>query len=107
MIGDKVVDLGVEICENLRRSGDESGLVAVAAGEVLRGYDADRVASLGPHQQYLAVIVSKIGALDNLGDKRPQFERLVGRLVVEHQVYAAYMLVFGDKEQAPQKFLRY
>lgn len=72
----------MEICENLRRGGDKGRLVAVAASEVLRGYDTDSVASLGFHQQNLAVIVSKIGALNNLGDERPQFERLVGRLVV-------------------------
>lgn len=35
VIGNKVVDLGVEICENLRRSRDKRRLVAVASGQVL------------------------------------------------------------------------
>ena len=51
------------------------------------------------------MIVSKIGALDNLGYESPQFERLVGRLVVEDEVYAAYLVALADEEQAPQKLL--
>ena len=98
MVSDKVVDLRMEICENLRRGGYESGLVAVAASKVLRGDDADRVAALGFHQQNLAVVVSKIGALDNLGDERPKFERLVGRLVVEHKVNPAHALILCNEE---------
>ena len=78
----------MEICENLRRGGDTRRLVAVAASQVLRGYDRNSISSLGLHQQNLAVIVSKIGALDNLGDECPKLERLVGSLVVEHKVYA-------------------
>ena len=88
MICDKVVDLGMEICKNLRRSGDKRRLVAVATGKVLRSNDADRIASLGFHQQNLAMVVGKIGAFNNLCDERPKFERLVGSLVVEHQIYA-------------------
>ena len=88
----------MEICENLRRGGDESGLVAVAASEVLRCDDTYRVAALGLNQQNLAVIVSKIGALDNLGDERPKFERLVGSLVVEHKINPAHALILCNKE---------
>lgn len=98
MVSDKVVDLRMENCENLRRGRDESGLVAVAASEVLRGDDADRVAALGFYQQNLAVIVSKIGALNNLGDERPKFESLVCRLVVEHKVNPAHALILCNKE---------
>lgn len=95
----------MEICKNLRRGGDESGLVAVAASEVLRSDDADRIASLGFHQQNLTVVVSKIGALDNLGNERPKFERLVGRLVVEHKVDARDFFIFGDKKESSKKLL--
>ena len=98
MICDKVVDLGMEICENLRRGGDKGGFVAVAASEVLRSNDADRIAFFGTYQQNLAVIVSKICALDNLGDERPKFERLVGSLVVEHKVNPAHALILCDEE---------
>ena len=88
MVCDKVVDLRMEIGENLRRGGDESRLVAVAASEVLRSNDADRIAFFGTYQQNLAMIISEICSLNNLGDERPQFECLVGRLMVEHQVYS-------------------
>ena len=76
----------MEICENLRRGRDESGLVAVAASQVLRGDDADRVAALGFYQQNLAVIVSKISALNNLGDERPKFERPDFITFVRHHI---------------------
>ena len=86
MISDKVVDLVVEISENLRRSGDKSRLVAVAASEVLGGYDRNRVAVLRLHQQYLAVIVGKIRPLNNLGDERPKFERPDFITFVRHHI---------------------
>lgn len=89
VISDKVVDLVVEISENLRRRGDKSGLVAVAASEVLGGYDRNGCTVLSLYEKYLAVVVGKIRALYNLGDERPKFERLVGRLMVEHKIYAA------------------
>ena len=44
------------------------------------------------------MIVGKIRALDNLSDKRPKFQRLVGRLVVEHKVNPAYALILCDEE---------
>ena len=105
MVCDKVVDLRMEICENLRRGRYESGLVAVAASEVLRGDNRNCIAPFRLYQQNLAVVVSKIGALNNLGDERPEFERLVGSLVVENEVDARHALVFGNKEQAAQKLL--
>ena len=46
MICDKDVDLGVQPGKYCRVGGNESGLVAVAASEVLRGDNADGVASL-------------------------------------------------------------
>ena len=67
--------------------------------------DRHTISGLGLNQQYLAVIVSKIGALDNLSDESPKFERLVGRLVVEDEVYAADFVALADEEQAPQKLL--
>lgn len=88
MICDKVVDLVEEISENLRRRGDKSRLVAVAASEVLGGYDRNGCTIISLYEKYLAVVVGKIRALNNLSDERPQFERLVGSLVVEHKIYA-------------------
>ena len=93
MIGDKVIDLGVEPVEDCRVGGDKGGLVAVAASEVLRSNDADRIAFFGTNQQNLAVIVGKICPLNNLGDERPQFERLVGRLMVEYEIDARHTLI--------------
>ena len=78
--------------------GDKRRLVAVATGKVLRSNDADCIAALGLHQQNLAVVVCKIGALNNLGDERPEFERLVGSLVVEHKVNPAHSLILRDEE---------
>ena len=105
MISDKVVDLVVEISENLRRRGDKSGLVAVAASEVLGGYDRNGSTVLSLYEKYLAVIIGKIRALNNLGDERPKFERLVRRLMVENEVDAADALSLADEEQSSQELL--
>lgn len=105
MISDKVVDLVVEISENLRRRGDKSGLVAVAASEVLGGYDRNGSTVLSLYEKYLAVIVGKIRALNNLGDERPKFERLVGRLMVEHKIYAADLVCLANEKESSQKLL--
>ena len=99
MICDKVVDLGVEISENLRRSGDESRLVAVAASEVLRGNNRDGISGFGFHQKDFRVIIGEIGSLNNLGDERPEFERLVRGLMVENKVDAADLLSFVMKKR--------
>lgn len=106
MVCDKVVDLGVEISENLRRSGDESRLVAVAASEVLRGNNRDGISGFGFHQKDFRVIIGEIGSLNNLGDERPEFERLVRGLMVENKVDAADLIIFRDEKEAAQKFLR-
>ena len=100
MIFDKVVDLLKKVIEYGPVGGDKRRLGTVAASEVLGGYDRNRVASLGLYQQYLAVIVGKIGSLNNLGDERPKFERLVGSLVVENEVYARDFLPLADEEQS-------
>ena len=98
MIFDKVVDLLKKVIEYGRVGGDERRLGAVAASEVLGGYYRNRVVSFGLYQQYLAVIVGKIGPLNNLGDERPKFERLVGSLVVENEVDARDFLSLADEE---------
>ena len=77
--------------------------MAVAASEVLRGNDRDSISGFGFYQQYLAMIVSKIGALDNLGNKRPQFERLVGSLVVEYKIYSRHFFILGNEKEAAKK----
>lgn len=105
MVCDKVVDLRMEISKNLRRGRDESGLVAVAASEVLRGDNRDGISGLGFYQQNLAVIVREIGSLDNLGDERPEFERLVRGLMVENKVDACNFFVLSDEKEPSQKFL--
>ena len=88
----------MEPVEDCPVGGDKRRLVAVATGQVLRSNDADRIASLGLHQQNLAMVVGKIGALNNLCDERPQFERLVGCLMVENKVNPAHALIFCDEE---------
>ena len=107
MIFNKVVNLGLESSEHVRVGRYESGLVAVASCEVLRSNDADPLAAFRLHQQNLAVVIGKIGSLDNLGFERPKFERFVGCLVVENKIYAADLFILSDKVKAPQKFLGY
>ena len=68
---------------------DHGTLRAVASCEVLRGDDADHFAALALDEQHLAVVVGKVGGRDNLRDKRPQFERLVGGFVVEYEIEAS------------------
>ena len=105
MVFNEVGNLRMKFLKNFRRSRDESGLMAVASCEVLRSNDADRLAAFRLYQQNLAVIVGKIGSLDNLGYERPKFERFVGCLMVENKVYAADLFILCDEVKAPQKFL--
>lgn len=94
----------MEPVEDCRVGGDKGGLVAVATCQVLRSNDADRIAFFGAYQQNLAVIVSKIRALNNLRDERPKFERLVGSLMVEHKIYATDFFILADEKESPEKF---
>ena len=88
----------MESVEDCFIGGDKRRFVAVATGQVLWGDDRNSISGFGTHQQNFAVIVGKIRALDNLSDKRPKFQRLVGRLVVEHKVNPAYALILCDEE---------
>lgn len=85
---------------------DESRFCTVASREVLRSYDRHYVALLRLHEQNLAVVVGKIGALNHLVNERLEFERLVRSLVVENKVDAAHTFIFADKVEPPQKLLR-
>ena len=76
----------MECGEDVGVGRDDSRLRAVASREVLRGNNAHDFAALAAHQQHHAVVVGKVGGGDNLRDERPEFERLVGGLVVEHEV---------------------
>ena len=84
---------------------DHRTLRAVASREVLRGNDADHFAALALDQQHLAVVVSKVGGGDNLRDERPKFERLVGGLMVEHEVEASDEAGLLDEEQSTDELL--
>lgn len=88
----------MEPVEDYFVGGDKRRFMAIATGQVLRGDNRNSISGFGFYQQYLAVIVSKICALDNLGDERPKFERLVGRLVVEHKVNPAHALILCNEE---------
>ena len=88
----------MEPVEDCFVSGDKRRFVAVATGQVLRGYDRNCISGFGFHQQNFAVVVSKICALDNLGDERPKFECLVGSLVVEYKIDATDFFILGDKK---------
>ena len=57
--------------EHIRISGDDSRLHTVASGEVLGGDDCYLVSCLGFYEQYLGMVVGKVGLLDYLTDKYP------------------------------------
>ena len=89
----------MEPAEDCFVGGDKRRFVAVATGQVLWGNDRNSISGFGFYQQNLTVIVSKIGALDNLGNERPKFEGLVGSLVVEYKIDATDFFILGDKKQ--------
>ena len=91
--------------EQFRVSSDHGTLRAVASREVLRGDDADHFAFLALDQQDLAVVVDKVGGVDNLSYERPQFERLVRGLVVENKVEASDQPGLLDEEQSANELL--
>ena len=101
----EVGHLGVEGGENVGIGGDESGLMAVASGEVLRGNNTDDFTRLGLDEEDFGVVVSEIGALHRLGDERPQFEGLVGGFVVENEVEGGDVARFLNEEESAQELL--
>ena len=105
MVFNQVLDLGVQRGEQFGVCCDHGTLRAVASCEVLRGDDADHFAALAIDQQHLAVVVCKVGGGDNLGDERPQLERLVGGLVVEHEVEASDEAGLLDEVQSANELL--
>ena len=96
----EVGHLGVEGGEDVTVGGDERGLMAVASGEVLRGNDTDDFTRLGLYEEYLGVVVGKIGALHRLGDESPEFESLVGGFVVEDEVEGGNVARLFDEEES-------
>ena len=57
--------------EDIGRSGDERGLMAVASREILRGDDTNLFSGLSLHEKNFRMVVSKIGAFHRLRDERP------------------------------------
>lgn len=99
MVFNQVFYLRVQRAEDIEVGGDEGTLRAVASREVLRGDDTDDLALDAAHEQNLAVVVGKIGGIDDLGDERPELEGFVGGLVVEHQVELGDEARLLDEEQ--------
>ncbi len=104
VVTDKVFNLLVQGVEDCRVGGDDGGLVAVTAREVLRGDDCDRGRS-GPNQNHLAVVVGEVGMLNDLRDERPQTERFLRGFEIEHEVDSFYIARFGDEVEPAQKLL--
>ena len=96
----EVRHLGVEGGENVGIGGDESGLMAVASGEILRGNDTDDFTRLGLYEEDFGVVVGEIGALHRLCDERPKFEGLVGGFVVEDEVEGGNVARLFDEEES-------
>ena len=95
----------MECGEDVGVGSDHGTLRAVASRKVLRSDDAHHFAALAAHQQHLAVVVGKVGGGDNLRDERPQFERLVGGLVVEHEVEPSDEAGLLDEVQSTDELL--
>ena len=51
------------------------------------------------------MVVGKVGGVDDLGNERPQLERLVGGLMVEHQVETGDETRLLDEEQSADELL--
>ena len=105
VVCDEIHDGGVKGKEDVGGGGDESGLVAVASGEILRGDDTDLLATFRFYQQDFGVVVGEVGALHRLGDESPQFEGLVRSLVVEDEIEGGDVAGLLDEEQAAQELL--
>ena len=95
----------MECGEDVGVGRDDSRLRAVASREVLRGDDAHHFATLAFDEQHLAVVVGKVGGGDNLRDERPEFERLVGGFVVEHEVEPSDEAGLLDEVQSANELL--
>lgn len=70
VVTDQVFYLLVERMEDLVVGGYDGGLMAVTAGEVLRGNDSDGHCS-GLNKDNLAVVVGEVGVLDDLREECP------------------------------------
>lgn len=67
---DKVFNLAVKRVEDRGVGGYDGGLVAVTAGEVLRGDDCYGHCS-GLNQNNLAMVVGEVGVFDDLREECP------------------------------------
>lgn len=67
---DKVFNLAVKRVEDRWVGGNNGGLVAITACQVLRGDYCDRH-FVGAYQNNLAVVVCEVGVLDDLREKSP------------------------------------
>ena len=67
----KIHDGRMKSIEDVGRSGDERGLMAVASREILRSDDANLFTRLRLHEKDFGMVVSEIGALHRLCDERP------------------------------------
>ena len=67
----KIHDGRMKSIENVGRSGDEGGLMAVTSCEVLRGNNTNQFTGFRLHEKDFGMVVSEIGALHRLCDERP------------------------------------
>ena len=67
----KIHDGRMKSIEDVGRSGDERGLMAVASREILRGDDTNLFTRLRLHEKNFGMVVGKVGALHRLCDERP------------------------------------
>ena len=92
MVSNQIINLLFQCCENGLIRRYKGTFSTITARKILRCNHRDTIAGKRLHQQYFAVVVGKICSLNHLVDKRPEFERLVGGLVVEHKIELFYPL---------------
>lgn len=102
----KIHDGRMKSAEDVGRSGDERGLMAVASCEVLRGNDTNLFSGLRLHEKDFGMVVGKIGALHRLCDERPKLQCLVRSLMVENKIKGRYVAGLLDEEESAQELLR-
>ena len=107
MIGDDVLERGVEGIKHVRVGRNHGSLHSVASGEVLRGDDGDLVACVGLDEDHLGVIVRKVGMLNDLGEEGPKFERFLGCLEIENQVDCIDASTLLDEVETTEELLGY
>ena len=104
MVLHHILEFLLQCAEDLLVGGNNSALMAVATGEVLRGDDSHTVIRSMTEDEF-GVIVRQKAAIDSLHDERPQTQGLVRRLVIEQQLHIFDLSRATQPVESPDKLL--